>query len=138
MKLPSLYGEDNLLHLNTRYTWLVRTFLFHDWNCSNDLCLYLFIKSISTQHLFDLYTGCFKKKFWSFFIYFTAPKHLQKKLRVFSNSPFGELLENVKKLNDWVNMDRDIYKIVKTREKQDWIALGSKPIDLFVVVVPVS
>ena len=28
--------------------------------------------------------------------------------------------------------------VVKVRSWQDWIALGSKPIDLFVVVVPVS
>ena len=62
-------------------------------------------------------TGCFKKKVWSFLSISQPLKHPQNKLRAFSNSPFRGLLENVQKLNDWVKIGRDIYKIVKTREK---------------------
>ena len=45
-------------------------------------------------------------------------------------------------VNNWSQWDPNKYlidtKIIKKMSKQDWIALGSKPIDLFVVVVEVS
>ena len=51
------------------------------------------------------------------FLSFSQPlKHPKNKLRAISNRPFCGLLENVQKLNNWVKIGRDIYKIVKTRK----------------------
>ena len=61
--------------------------------------------------------GVSKKRFDRFSFISQPLKHLQKRLMAFSNSPFRGLLEIVQKLNVWIKNSRDIYKIVKTREK---------------------
>ena len=73
----------------------------------------------------------FQKKRFDRFSFISQPlKHLQKRLRAFSNSLFRGLLKKIQKLHVLVKIDRDIYKTLKTRKKSKcqkyWIVGDNK------------